>query len=635
MKFDYGLLAEMIPGAPSLERAAECITNHLLEVESAKDGILDVKILPNRYSDAACYRGLAREITAALALSYKEPAYTVPKRSHTRKTAVAIEVPYLCRRLMACRVEGIKAKATPAWMRRALEVYGIRPISPIVDITNYITIETGQPLHAFDADRVAGTGITARQAHAGEAVTTLDGVEVDLNPSIVVLADAEGALDIAGIKGGRRGEITSTTSNIILTAGNFDGTLIYKTARRIGITTDASLRFSHHIAPALAAHGMFRALKLILEITGGEIGPVTDIYPKPVKQGSILFSLKRFTALTGIDITEAECIRILKRLGFDCKGKKITPPPERTDITRFEDIVEEIVRMRGYSAVPAIPPRLAVVAATPDPMRRLKDRVHEALMSFGFSEIITHSFAPEGEVALENPLSPEQAFLRADLKWTLSRAISRNIKAFDTVRLFEIGSVFHKKNNHEPAEEIACCFGMLAREIKKEDLWRIMRGSAESLLERLDIHNFSFIEEKGTLSVRVGSEPVGIIAHMDEGGVYAEFSLAKLLGRSNETRQAVPLPKYPSIARDVSFLVDSSMKAGTLMEVAKSDTPATLIETRFISAYEGKGIPEGKKSITVRFIFQSSDRTLTDQEADEVLGYIKDAMAERISFEIK
>lgn len=637
MKFSHKVLERIIPEIPAIEIVADKITAHLFEIESCEHGVLDIKILPNRYSDAACYRGMAREITAICKLPHKEARLAAPKAKHKNKVVPAIEVPSLCRRLMACRIEDTTLGSAPAWMKDALETYGIRSINGIVDITNYVTIETGQPLHAFDADKMEGGELVARQAHEGEMVTTLDGKEIILNPSALVLSDARNALDIAGIKGGTRAEITSKTKNILLTAGNFDGTLIYKTAKRVGITTDASIRFSHNISPDLAEHGMLRALELILEICGGAVGVICDTYPKPIKSVALTFDVKRFNAITGLNLSESACLAALKSLGFAVSGKKVTPPTERTDIHRFEDLVEEITRLQGYADLSATAPIVAVVAAKPEPMRRLKDDLQNILINFGYTEILTHSFSGAGEVALENPLAPEQSFLRASLVEGITDAITLNLKSFDAVALFEIGSVFHKKATHEPVEEIRCAVGLAGKGMKDEEIFRTVRGILEALLVQLGIADFELVEENRALVIMMRGEAVGIISRPSSGrsGAYAELSLTKILPHVSCERRFRPIAKYPSIIRDVSFVVDAAIKAGFVMDVAWHDTPHDLADIRFMGVYEGKGMPEGKKSITLRFVFQPKERTLTDTEADGFLSYILDAMRERIAFEIK
>ncbi len=645
MKFNYKTLERLIPDIPPIEMVAEKITAHLFEIESYKNNVLDIKILPNRYSDAACYRGIAREIAAICKLPFKEPKMATPKPAHKNRIQPTIEVPNLCRRLMACRIEGISLGTAPTWMKDALTTYGIRSVNGIVDITNYVTIETGQPLHAFDADRMEGNELTARQAHEGETVETLDGKKITLNPSALVLSDARNALDIAGIKGGTRAEITTKTKNIVLTAGNFDGTLIYKTAKRVGITTDASIRFSHAISPVLVEQGMKRAIELIYQICEGKIGITSDAYPKPPKPFPLFFEIKRCNAITCLALTEAQCFADLKKLGFTVSGKKVTPPPERTDITRFEDLTEEITRLAGYANVPCIPPRIAISAPASAPLRALKDSVQDLLVSFGFSEILTRSFAAEGEVALENPLAPEQLFLRSSLAGGMIKALLHNAKFFNTTALFEIGSVFHKKATHEPMEEIRCIIGMISKDANEQESFRRACGAAQELHTLLGIPDWQITTENtqptfsmgqtGIKEACVEDKLLGIIKRDEGGGAYIEFSLTKILPHIKRVKHFKEIPKYPSIVRDVSFIVEKGVKAGAVMDAAWHDTPNDLQDIRFMGLYEGKGVPAGKKSVTLRFVFQSPDRTLTDAEADSFLSYVMDAMREKLPFEIK
>ena len=637
MKFNYKTLERLLPNIPPIEMIAEKITAHLFEIESCENGELNIKVLPNRYADAACYRGLAREIAAICKIPFKDPKIVVLKPQHKNKIQPFIEVPNLCRRLMACRIEGISLGKSPLWMQETLETYGIRSINGIVDITNFVTIETGQPLHAFDADKMEGNELVARQAHEGEIVETLDGKKITLNPSALVLSDARHALDIAGIKGGTRAAITNKTKNIVLTAGNFDGTLIYKTAKRIGIATDASVRFSHTISPALAEHGILRARELIMEICGGKAGIVCDAYPKPVKAVPIVFDIERFNAFTGLSLTEVYCFTELKKLGFTVAGKKVTPPLERTDIQRFEDVMEEVMRLYGYAKVPDTPPRIAVSVTAREPMRALKDSVQDILVSLQCTEILTGSFTQSGEVMLENPLTTEQSFLRSSLVRGLENALIHNAKFFDTVALFEIGSIFNKKTNHDPVEEVCCGIAYMRKGARAEEVFRTVRGIVEELLARLGVAHCVLAEENKTLAVIVTGEPVGTVMRLETArtGAYAELSLAQLLPFISRAKQYAPIPQYPSILRDTSFVVEKTIKVGALMDAAWHDAPKDLTDIRFMGIYDGTGVPAGKKSVTLRFVFQSPDRTLTDAEADKFYGYIEDAMRELVAFEIK
>lgn len=632
MKFSYDILAKLVPAAPPLEKLAELISVHLFEVESARDGVLDVKILPNRYSDAACYFGLAREIAAMCKVPHVMPKMAKLKKGSKRIVTASIAIPHLCRRISVCPVEGISVGKSPEWMVKALEASGFRPINTVVDITNYVMLETGQPLHAFDLDKIEGGELTVRQAREGERVETLGGGAYDLNPSVLVLGDAHYALDIAGIRGGTRAELGKKTVNILMTAGNFDGSIIYKTSKRLGLRTDASARFSHGLHPSLAERGICRALELIASLCGGTCGTLSDNYPKPEKQVSARFSHNRFSALTGLSIREAECRAILKRLGFSVAGTKVTPPPERTDIRLEEDVVEEIARSIGYDALPAVAPEVTLAPAPIDARFAFADSVREKLTRMGLMEIRTRSFATAGEVALENPLSAGEAYLRPSLSSGMRTALSGALRFEDSAFFFEIGRVFAKKTTHEAYEEQRIG---IAYASKTDDALRKALGCAESLCGATLAVTES---ERKMLALAMNDKEIGIASYGHEDGYFwstAELKLEALMDALPPVRQYVSLPKFPQIVRDISCIVPRETHAGKLMTALKNNGGKLLARLDFISHYDGTSVGEGKKSLSFRAVFGDPERTLADREADEAQSAMIRAAQKLIPFEIR
>ena len=637
MKFSYAELARLVPGIPPIAECADRLTMRLFEVESAADGILDLKILPNRYSDAACYWGIARELGAICDLPWKEPkAGKIPQKSK-KSVPARIMIPTLCRRIMTVPAENIVIGKSPAWLVEALAAHGMRSINNLVDITNWVTLETGQPLHAFDTGKMAGGEIIVRQAHEGEVVETLGGETYALDPKSLVLADAAHALDIAGIKGGKKAEVTATTKNAVLVAGTFDGTVIYKTSRRIGLATDASSRNAHHLHPALAERGLRRAMELVLDLCGGTLGKITDGYPKPETPASITFEAKRFETLTGRTASEAECLKILKSLGFGIKGKKVTPPGERTDIALFEDCAEEVSRIMGYEYLPETPPTFAVAPIETEERILLADRMREIGVALGLTEIKCHSFAAEGEVALENPLNPEQGWLRASLVPGIRSTIERNLRHMDELALFEIGRTFRKKATHEPAEETKAAIVCAARGAEPETVFRRVRGFAETMLAELGIAGCTYREEGRGLAIMTGGDELGRISSVAAGcaAAIAEFDMEKIRARADRGRMFRALPRFPKVMRDVSLMVDTSAKVGPMLEVLRQAPAENLSGLAFVVAYEGKGVPEGKKSVTFRMTYCAPDRTLTDAEADAATKGILAEAARKFTFEIR
>ncbi len=638
MKFSYAKLKELMPSLPPIAEVADIVTLHLFEVESAENGMLDVKILPNRHSDAACYFGFARELGALCDVPLALPKTKKHKAGMKRSVPVTIAMPALCKRIMTCPVSGIASNASPAWMQDVLRAHGMRPISAVVDITNYVTLETGQPLHAFDMDKLMGESLEVRQAREGEAIETLDGTKVILSPSTLVISDAHYALDIAGVKGGKRAEIGDTTTNIVLTAANFDGGMIYKASRRVGIATDASVRFAHGLSPALAEIGLYRALDLIREICGGTAGKIEDAYPKPEKPTTIVFDTKRFIALTGFDAKESECLAILKKLGFSITGKKAVPPPERTDIALFEDLAEEVARFMGYDRLEAIAPQIALAAAGNGKEMDYSDKLRAACVKFGLTEAMSRSFAREGEIALENPLSSNGEYLRASLIPALEEALDANLRFMETVRLFEIGHVFHKKATHEPKEDVMLAIACTEKGGEPEEIFRRVRGMVEELLGESGIADAVFKEEgKAELGVHAGGELLGRIGYGAGTApkAFAELDMERLARLAEGRGQFEALPKFPKITRDISLVVDRALHAGEALRSLKEARTEHCADIAFVTGYEGRGIPEGKKSLTFRLTFASPDRTLSDAEADVGTEGMIAGIAKDFPFELK
>lgn len=638
MKFSYHTLKQLVPGLPPIAELAEKITLHAFEVESITNDTLEVKILPNRYSDAACYSGLAREIAAICNIPYKEPKTAKLKPVVKKAVPANTSMPNLCRRIATAYVENLRIAPSPDWLKNTLEISGIRSINNLVDITNYVMLETGQPLHPFDYEKIQGGKIIVRQAHDGEIMETLDGKKIALNPSILVLADEKNALDIAGIKGGAQAEITDTTKNIALTAANFDGAVIYKTAKRIGLISDASVRFSHNLNPALVDRGLYRALELIQKLCGGKLGIITDIYPKPIKPLAIICDVIKCNALTGCTLTDKEFFGYLIKLGFTIVGKKATPPIERTDIEGFHDLVEEVARLYGLERITPVAPRIMLTPLIPNAISACKDRARTLAVNAGYTEIYTHSFNAVGEIVLENPLTIEESFLRASLLLGLKKAAEQNLRFTDEVKLFEIGSVFFKKTNHEPEEEIHLGLIMSDKKNNADTNARALRGSVEYLLNNLGIEKYEFTEQgKNALAVIIENEIVGVIEYEynEYRHIIAEINLTKLVAHRTNIKEYQPIAKYPSITRDLSIVIDKHIRIGKIIEcIQKAATHDVIQKLYFINKYEDKKLGENKHSITLRIIFSSDIQTLTDDKVNYEIEQIVTVLKENFQVEI-
>ncbi|MBI2406667.1 MAG: phenylalanine--tRNA ligase subunit beta, partial [Candidatus Harrisonbacteria bacterium] len=459
MKFSYALLKQFVPALKSPEHLRDILTAHLFEVESIDGDTVDIKVLPNRYSDAASHIGIAREVAAALGKPLKLPkaSKAEARAAHVEGAldlVLSVKEKSLCPRYMARYFEIDAKRATPEWMKRVLVSCGMRPINAVVDIMNYAMLEVGQPMHAFDATKIKS--IIVRRAAAKEKIETLDGNHFTLTEDDLVIADGDHVLAIAGVKGGKRAEVTAGTTRIIVESANFDSVAVYKTSKRLKLVTDASQRFAHNLSPALPQEGMLRATELLIEICRARVGEVVDHYPKKMKPAVLKFDIEALNGLSGMKLSATQALGYLKRLAFSVQGGgknvKVVAPARRTDIERFEDLVEEIVRLVGYDKLPVTPPAIALTPAVHDDAVMLKGLIRQLLPGAGLSEVYNYSFVSEkdiervgisdGAVALQNPVSAEFAYLRPTLAAGLLKNVEDNFRFSDTVRIFEIGKVF-------------------------------------------------------------------------------------------------------------------------------------------------------------------------------------------------
>ena len=629
------------------------------EAEDAGGDVVEISISPNRFSDAASHTGIARELAAILRLpsagiEERERAVAFPAK--LGKVSVNVLDPKLCPRYSARRFKlGKTGAELPAWLRSALISCGLKSISPVVDIMNYVMLEVGQPLHAFDAAKLSGGNdapeIVVRRAKKGESIAALDGEKYVLTEDMLVIADAQQPLAVAGIKGGEDSGVSGGTRVIVVEAANFDPVNIFKTSRRLGLQTDASTRFAHGLSPELVRVGMDRVTTLLGELCGAELLSAADVYTR--KQGAeiIGFSVERFNALTGLSLTKPVIVDYLKRLGFktnprlnnlrsvkfSLKSKKeghsflVSVPPLRTDISIPEDLFEEVARLYGYSKIAPAPPVVGITPSETDEYFVLKQLVRDILTGLGLSEVYNSSFSDRGhgEVELTNPIAGGRGFLRNSLMDGLRKNCHDNMRFSDVVRVFEIGKVFGLENG---VIKERWSLGLDFAGKKREPFFEL-KGTIGSLFEKLGISNFN-IREASNLGflIDVGNDTVGEGANVegrDRNFAFAELDMEELAKKLNEEREFAPLPKYPAIQRDISLLLNASVKAGTVLQKIQDISPRYVENADVVDYFEDKKLGEGKKSLSFRIVFRSDDRTLTDAEADaEVKKIISALVAE-------
>lgn len=668
MKFSYQLLKQFVPTLKNPEHLRDILTAHLFEVESVAGDTVDIKVLPNRYSDAASHIGIAREVAAALGkpLQLPKAKKSEAKAAHVEGAldlVLAVKEKALCPRYMARYFEiypergrGIDKNAvTPEWMKRVLVSCGMRPINAVVDIMNYVMLEVGQPMHAFDADKIKS--IIIRRAEAKEKIETLDGNYFTLTEEDLVIADGTHILAIAGLKGGKRAEVTAGTMRIVVESANFSSVAVYKTSKRLKLVTDASQRFAHNISPALPQEGLLRATELLIEICHARVGEVVDHYPKKMKPAVIKFSVDAFNVFSGMKLSEAQALGYLKRLGFEVRGGKaggvsVVAPARRTDIERFEDLVEEIVRLVGYDKLPATPPAVALSPAAHDDAVLLKDLIRQLLPGAGLTEVYNYSFVSEKEiakvgvgegnpVALQNPVSAEFAYMRPNLAAGLLKNIKDNFRFEDSVRLFEIGKVFQEVKG-KVRERLV--LGIALGSKKAQPLLEL-KGIISELLDRLGVMEHfmrnmvrvvvKYLTAEESMCVEsdhhvlgcFGAVPPALLSH----AAIAEIDLGELTELISGEREYEPVAKYPSVVRDISMLIARDKRVGDILEEIQAVSPRFVYDVDLIDYFEDDAkMRADQKSLTFRIVFQATDHTLTDGEVEQEMQKIMHVLRDRL-----
>lgn len=652
---------------------------HFAEVEDlkreGKDFSLDIDVRPNRSADCFSHIGVAREIAAITNFKLLEPVSEIEEDKELKaKDFIKVEIknPSDCRRYTSRVIAGVKVGPSPQHIRKMLKVCGLRPINNIVDIANYVMLETGQPLHAFDGDKLEGKKIVIRFAKKGEKITTLDGEKYDLDNEILVISDAEKPVAIAGIKGGKAPEIDEKTNIVVLESANFNPKTIRQSSKSIDLKTDASLRFEHGVDPNLTEIAINRAAFLIQKIAKGRVlqGKI-DIYPKRVLPLKIKLDLDYVNNLLGVSIPEKEVKNILERLGFKVSGSKVLNvevPTRRLDVLTQEDLIEDIGRVFGYQKIPTVFPLASLIP----PKRNLnifwEDKAKDILKEIGFNEVYNYSFISEkeaeflnygkGELAeVENPLSSDYQYLRPSLIPNLLKNIADNQKNFQEIKIFEAGKIFKqsatKKYLQKPSEKI-----MLAG-ILTGDAFYEAKGVVDSLLNKLGISDIWYNEYNPTpeesksclwhlkkcAEVKVGREEIGFLGEVSSG-VSGSFKVEKkvavfdldfgrLLNLASEESEYRPVSRFPAAVRDIAVLLPRLAKVEEVLRKIQRGGGALVKDVDLFDIYEGEAIEDGKKNLAFHIIFQSEDKTLSSQEIDSLQNKIIKALEENPEWQVR
>lgn len=642
-----------------LELAGEwTVGGSFVEQMGLEDARLVVDITPNR-PDLLSHLGIARELAPGGVEGIRFEPFTAgaAPEAALRETGaegavagvqVRIEDAEGCGRYLAAVVRGVRVGPSPEWLATRLRVVGLRPINNIVDATNYVLHELGQPLHAFDLAKLRGPAIGVRRARAGERLRTLDGVERELTPEMLVIADAAAPVALAGVMGGEESEVSYDTTEVLIECALFDERLVRKTARALGLSTDASYRFERGVDPELQPLALKRVLDLIVAVAGGEVAPeAVDLRPLPHARPEIEVRADRVARLLGVEIGAREIAELLGPIGFESsvtgETVRVRVPGFRPDVTREIDVIEEIARRRGYDSFPEELPAFRPSAIPEDALVGTVRRLHGFLAGWGLLEARTAGFAPASDrrVPLLNPLSAEESHLRDALGPGLLRRLEHNWShGVRDVRLYEIGSVFFPAAER-PDEEVRLGVVMTgarqpqhwSEERRTWDLWDA-RALLEALAGELGL---------GSVEPGAGAAPGELVegesfvvrgadgALRGWGGRVAEAALdapawaetvwlLEVRLPAEPPRSAHPhyaaLPEFPGSERDLALLIPEDVSAGEVERVIRAAAGELLEAVSPFDRYEGKGVPEGRTSVAWRLRFRRADRTLTDAEVD-------------------
>lgn len=675
-------LGDEAGGILVLDEAAQ-VGAALGEVFAAGDTVLDLALPANR-GDCASMLGVAREIRAHFGGEIRLPRLS-PAPADARSPALRVEIdaPDGCFTYVGRVVEGVRVGPSPDWVRDRLGAAGLRAINCVVDVTNLVLLEFGQPLHAFDLGQVRGDVVRVRAAVAGETLVTLDGVERSLTPEDLVIADAERAIAIAGVMGGAASQVRETTTSILIESAHFAPGPIRRTARRLGLASEASYRFERGVDREGAARAADRAVRLLEEIAGGRgagAAVVARGSEAPATQ-RICLDPTRANRLLGTALSEAQITTLLARVGVVARSDdggllRCEIPSHRNDLHRSEDLVEEIVRVYGLDQVPATLPCVRLTPVAKPPLRRLGNRARDAFTGAGLHEMIGLSFgsvtdldrldlAPEDPrrrvVAIENPISEEQGWLRSALVPSLLHAARENLAhRVDRVRLFEVSRVFHDRGSDALPDEPLRASAIVVR-AERSNLWEPRepaplffeaRGIAERVLVELGrAPEFSpggeepFLHPGAAATIRADGRVVGSVGELhpeiarrfeiELPCALIDLDLAAIAAVPEREEQYREISQQPPVRRDLAVLVGREVAAGDLLDAIRKGAGRDLVGLDLFDRYEGRGIPEGRVSLAFRLIFQRLDRAFTEAEIARVVDRVTGMLSHRFGAELR
>ena len=646
------------------------------DVLGEPDDVLDLEITWNR-ADCLSVLGIAREVAALYGTELKLPVIEYSEGSESASDRISVEVTDAegCPRYTGRYISGVTVGKSPAWMQSRLSACGIRPISNIVDITNYVLLETGHPLHAFDYDFVEGGSICVRRALKGEEMTTLDGEKRKLPEGTLLIADPKKALAVAGVMGGAGSEIQDSTSDVLLESATFDPASIHKTVVALSLMSESAHRFERGVDFEWVDFASRRAAQLMCDLAGGTVAKgVVDAHESRPVAREISLSMAKLNAVMGIDVEASECDSILTSL--ECKtqscegGFKVTVPEFRRDLVIEADLIEEVARMKGLDSIPAIMPSCHAAGTMDDSRAWGREELRNQLVSFGLTETVNYSFLSERlasivdsdpGVVLPNPVSADYSVMRGSLAPQMLDTLGRNLSHQNhDCACFEIGKVFRTADG-SIAEGEHVCIGLMGKggryaldrmsKTTDEETFLWGKGIVESILaERglkaeLELSELSMLEPGAGVRILVDGKDsgwMGIVSsdvrsgyRMLEPVLIAELDVDILLHNEPKSRGIDVIPAFPAVKRDVAVIVEESVLHEDILNVIEGVKCPELTRIELFDIFRGRGLGDGRKSMAYSLTFQASDRTLTDEQANGFRDQIRDGIISKLNAEIR
>lgn len=631
------------------------------------ENIVEFEITSNR-PDCMSIIGLARETAATFGYDFNIPDPTVyPTVSEKAEDYASVEVKdfNLCPRFLGKVVKNVKIGPSPEWLQRRLSACGIRSINNVVDITNYVMLEYGQPMHAYDLDRVAGKKIIVRPAKDGEVLETLDDKERILNSSMICISDSEKAIGVAGVMGGANSEVSDSTTTVLFEAATFNGVSVRRAAKALGMRTDASALFEKGLDVCNLDGAIERACQLISEMGAGDVLSGTIEVKGNDRETVVLpFEPEKINSFLGMNISPSEMTEILQTLEFKVDGDKVTVPSFRGDIESMADIAEEVARIYGYDKIPTTLMDTSVTCGGKNLPQKAEDKIKESLVSDGYDEIITYSFTDPKEnellaipkddkrynfVKILNPLGEENSVMRTSMLSSMCEVIKTNYnKRIPSASLFELGSIYINTGEQLPDERKTIALGMYGN----GDFYSI-KGAVENLLANMGIDKpkFTAVSDNPTFhpgrcaEISFKDIKLGIVgqAHPFVASNYkinteiylAELDFNSVFECSQSKKTYKPLPKFPATTRDIAVVVDESVTVGDIADIFENEINGILESYSLFDIYRGKQLGENKKSVAYSLSFRAEDRTLTDDEVNKVMDKILANLKNNLNAELR